>query len=153
MVPILIEAGVPCEKDVYSDNTLVFSFPLESGGGRTRAVSEVSIWEQASMVAMLQREWADNAVSNTLTFRKAEAQEVERVLAAFAPVIKSISMLPDQAEAENAYAQPPYEAITKDEYIRMRDSLGAINWSSLTGVDGIDETFCSNDSCEILPGR
>lgn len=149
LVPILIEADIPNEKDTYSDNTLVFEFPLESGGGKTRAVSEVSVWEQASLVAMLQREWADNCVSNTLTFRKSEENQVERVLAAFAPVVKSLSMLPDQSEAEEAYAQPPYESITKEHYLRLQANIKPIDWSRLHGLDGIDPQFCGNESCEL----
>lgn len=149
LVPILMEAGLAFEEDTYSDNTLVFSFPLESGGGKTRAVNEVSIWEQASMVAMLQREWADNAVSNTLTFRKDEEDQVERVLAAFAPVIKSMSMLPDQSTSEHAYAQPPYESITKQQYQDMVSSIKPTNWSKLSGMDGIEQKFCDTDQCEI----
>lgn len=147
MVPLLQEAGVPCEKDFYSDMTLVFSFPQMAGEGKTRSVSEVSIWEQASLVTMLNREWADNSVSNTLTFRQAEANQIERVLAAFAPVIKSISMLPDQSESAKPYPQLPYEPINEDEYYAMAAKMGTIDWSRLNGVDGEDPQFCNNESC------
>lgn len=149
LVPLLIEANVPYEEDKYSDNTLCFGFPLESGKGKTRSVREVSLWEQASMVSMLQREWADNAVSNTLTFNKEEENQVERVLAAFAPTIKSMSMLPNQEDAENAYAQPPYEKITKSQYEDLLKDIGEINWGRLTGMDGKDEQFCDTEACEV----
>src|SRR3990167_5477013 len=56
IIPVLLEAGLTGEPDTYSTNTTVFAFPLAAGSGNTRAVSEVSIWEQASLVAMLQRE-------------------------------------------------------------------------------------------------
>lgn len=146
---ILEKAGVESEKDAYSANTLCYAFPLASGGGKTRSVSEVSIWEQASMVAMLQREWADNSVSNTLTFRKHEENQIERVLAAFAPVVKSISMLPDQMESDTPYAQAPYEPIGKEEYEIMQQSVKAIDWSTFGGSDGIDSKYCTTDHCEI----
>lgn len=148
MVDVLINAGIPYERDKYSDRTLVFSFPLRIGQGKTRAVSEVSIWEQASLVAMLQREWADNAVSNTLTFRKSEANQIERVLAAFAPLTKSLSMLPDQAESDQAYEQLPYEAITKDQFKELGE-LPVIDWSDYGGSDGVDSKYCTTDACEI----
>lgn len=64
---ILAFANIPYEKDVYSDNTLVFEFPILQGPARP--ASDVSLWEQAMNVVLLQREWADNAVSNTLYFR------------------------------------------------------------------------------------
>jgi ribonucleoside-triphosphate reductase len=151
MIPMLEAARVPNEADTYSANTRVFEFPLMSGQGRTRSVKEVSIWEQANMVSMLQREWADNAVSNTLTFQKQEEGQLEAVMASVAPVIKSISMLPDQDTSDHAYSQLPYEAINLEEYNRRRDSLGTIDWSTLTGQDGEEEIFCTNDRCEI-PG-
>lgn len=140
---------VAVEKDTYSANTLCYSFPLASGGGRTRSVSEVSIWEQASMVAMLQREWADNSVSNTLTFRKHEESQIERVLSAFAPVVKSISMLPDQMESDTPYAQPPYEPIDRESYEIMQTEMGTIDWSKFGGSDGLDSKYCETDHCEI----
>lgn len=149
LVPSLIEAGIPYEEDTYSDNTYCFSFPLASGNGKTRAVSEVSIWEQASLVAMLQREWADNAVSNTLTFRKAEESQVERVLGAFAPVVKSISMLPDQSESDHAYVQLPYESISHEQYVSMLANSATVDWSKFSGADGMEEKFCDSDKCEI----
>lgn len=142
----LIEGNVPFEPDAYSQYTLTFEFPMKSGTGKTRAVSEVSIWEQATLVAMLQREWADNAVSNTLNFQPEEANQIEHVIAAFAPVIKSISLLPTET---HGYAQPPYEATTKEEYERRVAAIKPIDWSEFTGSDGIDSRYCQNDNCEI----
>lgn len=149
LVPILQAAKIPYEVDAYSDRTLCFEFPLKAGNGKTRAVNEVSIWEQASMVAMLQREWADNAVSNTLTFQKHEEAQVEKVLAASAPVIKSMSMLPDQESSDHAYTQLPYETINREKYESLLQDLNSIEWKSLTGMDGIEEQFCTNDSCDL----
>ena len=152
LIEVLEKAGINGEPDSYSDNTLVYSFPIESGNGKTRSVSEVSVWEQASMVAMLQREWADNAVSNTLTFRKNEVNQVEKVLAAFAPSIKSISMLPDQDEmmdSGESYAQLPYETISKEQYKEMVGSMKSINWKRFEGSDGIDSRFCDTEICEV----
>lgn len=149
MVPICQAAKIPFEQDVYSDNTLCFEFPLASGKGKTRGVHQVSVWEQASLAAMLQREWADNAVSNTLTFQKSEAAQIEHVIAAFAPLVKAISLLPDQEEADNPYAQPPYERITKEKYESLRATIQEIDWSALNGVDGSEDKFCDSDVCEL----
>lgn len=145
IVPVLEQAGIIGEKDAYSANTLCFAFPLESGGGKTRAVSEVSIWEQAKMVEMLQWAWADNSVSNTLTFTPEERNQVERVLASTAPHVKSISMLP----AAHEYEQAPLESITREQYLNMSAKFKPINWSSFGGSDGIDSKFCTNTECDI----
>jgi hypothetical protein len=48
-------------------NTLVFAFPVKSKGAKS--AEHVSLWQQASNLVTLQREWADNSVSNTLYFR------------------------------------------------------------------------------------
>ncbi len=69
MVPLLKAAGVPWEVDAYSANTLCFEFPVHQGPAKE--ASKVSLWEQAFTLMTLQREWSDNAVSNTLTFKPA----------------------------------------------------------------------------------
>jgi ribonucleoside-triphosphate reductase (thioredoxin) len=46
---------------------MIVSFPIDVGKG-VRTVNEVSMWEQLSLAALLQRHWADNQVSCTVTF-------------------------------------------------------------------------------------
>ena len=156
LVPVLQAAGVPHEPDVTDpSNTLVFEFPIEFGGGHTRPQSEVSVWEQMAFVAMLQRDWADNMVSNTITFGPQEESQLAHVLGMFAPVIKSTSMLPDlDAYAKSrgeqpAYAQAPYEKITRDEHRRRSAAIRPIDWSRFEGSDGEDSKYCASDSCEV----
>lgn len=65
---ILDAAGVPSEPEVFNpDNTLVYKFPVLQGPAKP--AEEVSLWEQMNLLIMMQREWADNAVSNTLYFK------------------------------------------------------------------------------------
>lgn len=66
IVALLKEAKVPYEQDVVSAGTLVFEFPILQGPAKPAA--EVSLWEQANNLMVMQSEWSDNAVSNTLTF-------------------------------------------------------------------------------------
>lgn len=145
---LLREAGIPNEPDVVSANTSVFEFPLRYGQGRTRSVKHVSVYEQAAVVAMLQRCWADNAVSNTLTVQPEELKQVERVLALFAPQVKSLSLLPDRADV---YAQMPIEHATKEEFERRSAALKPVNWSALSNSDGsaADEAYCTTEYCEV----
>jgi len=143
---ILSDTGIPHEKDHYSDNTEVFEFPLRYGNGKTRSVKRVSIYEQAATAAMLQKVWADNAVSNTLTAQPNELDQIESVIAFFAPQVKSLSILPDRTDA---YTQMPLESITESEYNHKMSTLNEIDWSRLTGTDGEDTSFCANDVCEV----
>ena len=143
----LQKAGIPNEPDAVSDNTTVFEFPLQYGNGKTRSVKHVSIYEQAAIVAMLQRCWADNAVSNTLTVQPSEMGQIERVFALFAPQVKSMSLLPDLDEG--AFAQMPLERITKSEYTERQSKIKEVKWDSVDGTGEDDSRFCTNDRCEI----
>jgi ribonucleoside-triphosphate reductase len=65
---MLKDAGVRNEPDVTQpDSTTVFSFAIKQGPAKPMA--KVTLWEQAMNLITVQREWADNAVSNTLYFR------------------------------------------------------------------------------------
>lgn len=60
-------AGVPGEQSVYTKTSRVYEFPIEQGPAEP--ATDVSVWEQAMNLVLVQREWADNAVSNTLYFK------------------------------------------------------------------------------------
>ncbi len=64
---LLVNAGVPYEEDYYDKYTDVFEWPILQGPAQP--ADQVTIWEQAINLITLQREWSDNAVSNTLYFR------------------------------------------------------------------------------------
>lgn len=146
VVDILKEANVPYEDDLYSDNTYVFEFPVDQGN--TRAQTEVGLFAKASMVAMLQKWWADNMVSNTLTFDpKTEGKQVEDLLAFYTPQVKTLSLLPHTDEG--AYPQMPYEGITKTQFDKRAKAISTPDWDKFGGSDGADSRFCTNDACEL----
>lgn len=64
---ILKQANIPYEADYFSKNTDVYEFPLP--GGPAPPAEEISLWQQAMNLVLLQREWADNAISITLNYR------------------------------------------------------------------------------------
>lgn len=149
IVPILIEAGVPFEKDVYSDNTLVFEFPVDQG--KVKGQKDVSVWAKAQTVVMLQRWWADNMVSNTLSFDpEREGDQIEDLLTYVVPNIKSISLLPLLDEG-SVYEQSPIEQITLEEVKRRKKEILEIDWDKFSGSDGEDSKFCTSDNCEWEP--
>lgn len=145
LVPALKEAGIPHEPDTYSDNTLVFEFAIDHGN--VRPVTEVSPWEQFSIVAMLQRCWADNMVSATVYFDKEkDANDVEKLLAMFIPVLKSVSMLP---HAGHGYAQAPYEPISKEQYEERRNAYQKPKFTAVKGSVPMGSKFCDGDNCML----
>jgi len=142
---VLKEAGVPYEKDHYSTHTTVFEFPIDQG--KTRKACDVPAEEQFSLLVLLQREWSDNMVSCTVYFNpESEAPHLEHMLSKFVPLIKSVSMLPHSDRG--AYIQMPYEGITKEEYEARISKISNIDWSHFSGSDGIEDRFCTNDTCD-----
>jgi ribonucleoside-diphosphate reductase alpha chain len=65
--PLLVEAAIPYEEDAFDPYTDCFEFPILQGPALP--ADRISLWEQAFNLVTLQREWADNAVSNTLYFK------------------------------------------------------------------------------------
>jgi len=121
LVGKLRRAGLPLEPAVGDEaQTLVVEFPVDAGEG-IRSVHEVSMWEQLSLAAFLQRHWADNQVSCTVTFDpKTEKASLARALDYFQWQLKGISFLP-RLESTTAYPQMPYEKIDEEAYLeRMR---------------------------------
>lgn len=144
---LLKDAGVPWEKSIYSMNTDVFEFPLHIKGD-CKTSSETTIWEQASVLTMLQSEWSDNAVSNTVTFKTSEIPDIEPMLASICPYIKSVSLLRLAEGSDTVYPQSPEEGITEEEYNRRAAVIKPIDWTQLN-EDAVGEKYCQGDKCEL----
>ena len=143
----LVEKGVPYELDIYDQNknTYCFEFLIDQSG--IREAKDVSMWEQFTLAATLQREWADNMVSCTIYFDKEkEGDQVEKALAQFAPLIKCVSMLPRE---DHSYKQAPLEKITKEQYEELKSKINPINWNEFGGSDGEMPKYCTSEKCEM----
>jgi ribonucleotide reductase alpha subunit len=147
----LKKAGYKLEPAFGSeDSTMVVEVPVDVGEG-IRTAAELSIWEQFSLAAFLQRHWADNQVSCTATFDpETEADELSHVLNYFQYKLKGISLLP--RHDYGAYKQMPYEAITEKEYSKQVKKLGHLSFVGVEGEEAEVDKFCNNESCEI-PGE
>jgi ribonucleoside-diphosphate reductase alpha chain len=145
LIPSLIEAGVPHEDDTYTDNTLVFEFAIDHG--EVRPCEEVSPWEQFSLVAMMQRCYADNCVSATIYFDKTkDGPDVEKMLAMFIPILKSVSMLPHSG---HGYSQAPYSPCTKEEYEKRRASYKIPDFDKVKGNVPVGSKYCTSGKCTL----
>ena len=147
----LKKAGYKIEPAFGSeDATMVVEVPVDVGEG-IRTAAELSIWEQFSLAAFLQRHWADNQVSCTATFDpETEADELPHVLNYFQYKLKGISLLP--RHKLGAYKQMPYEAITEKEYNKQVKKLGYLSFVGVEGEEAEIDKFCNSDQCEI-PGE
>ncbi len=139
------DAGYPVEKDAYSPRTMCVSFPVKEEHF-TKGKDDVTIWEQFANAADLQKWWADNQVSVTVTFNKSEAESIQTCLEVYEDQLKSVSLLP---LSEHGYAQAPYETITAEQYDEMVSGLVPLNLSD--AKNEVIERFCDGDSCEINP--
>jgi adenosylcobalamin-dependent ribonucleoside-triphosphate reductase len=144
----LKKAGYKIEPSFGSeDSTMVVEVPVDAGEG-IRTAAELSIWEQFSLAAFLQRHWADNQVSCTATFNpETEADELPHVLNYFQYRLKGISLLP-RANG-GVYKQMPYEGITEKEYSKQVKKLGYLSFVGVEGEQAEVDKFCNNDVCDI----
>jgi ribonucleotide reductase alpha subunit len=136
-------ANYRVEKDLTTPYTAVVYFPMSNPGLRT--VEQVSLWEQASLLVMLQRYWSDNGVSCTLLFKPDEARDIPRVLQAYADQIKAASFLP---ASNHGYAQAPYIPLTKEEHDVYAAQLLPLDLSG-SAHEADPDKFCSGGTCEI----
>jgi hypothetical protein len=143
LVQLCRDAGYPVEKDVYSDQTYVVSFPVKEKDF-THGKDEISIWEQFSNAAALQKHWADNQVSITVTFNKDEAKDIQTCLEIFEDQLKSDSLLP---LTDHGYEQAPYITITEQQYEEMAAGTRPLDLNA--SVHEVTEKFCDGDSCAI----
>lgn len=114
LIEPLQQLGYKMEQDVAEKNSMVVEIPIDHGEG-VRSGDQVSMWEQLSLAAFLQKHWSDNQVSCTVTFDPAhEGPHLKHALDYFQHQLKGVSFLPRLPLG--AFAQMPYEAITREVY-------------------------------------
>lgn len=144
LVPELREAGYPVEESAYGDNTYVVSFPVKEEYF-DRSCKDVTLWEQMENVSQLQKYWADNQVSVTVTFQPSEAKDIKNVLELYEDQLKGVSFLP---LTEHGYKQAPYITISKEEYEKLSAKITKIKRMKQSSHEK-DEKFCDGASCTI----
>jgi len=145
LVEMCQEAGYEVEEDAYSQNTMVVSFPVRMKN-MSRRKRDVSLREKVDLAAQMQRYWSDNQVSVTAEFDpEREADDLERVLAAYEDRLKAISFIP---AAKHGYEQPPYEEISEETYERMAAAVKPLQ-GDLEHEHALEARFCEGDVCEL----
>lgn len=127
--------------------TVVVEFPVDVGEG-VKTLNDASMWEQTALAAFMQRYWADNQVSCTVSFNpETEGSQIADLLNFYQYQLKGISFLPKHEQG--AYAQMPYEAIDEFTYKEKIKNLKKPNFKKVSKNDAIGEMFCTNDTCEL----
>jgi hypothetical protein len=114
-----------------------------------RSEDNVSVFEKIGLVAKVQELWADNMVSNTITFdAQTEVEDLASAYKIYEGSLKSTSALPRD---NTAYKQMPEERIPYDEYTpgELVDFSAVYNGETEV-ADAERQLGCDTDSCEIV---
>ena len=144
LLKFLGDAGYTIEKDKYSNNTWVVSFPVKENHF-DRCIEDVSMWEQLENAAAIQEVWADNQVSVTISFSPDEAKDIGNALEMFEKRLKGVSFLPKK---DHGYEQAPYIPISKTEYDIMTENLKKIK-KIKHDTHEVTEKYCDSDFCVV----
>jgi len=149
---MLLEAsGVPCEEDLTSPTTKVFSFPQASPEGAI-CTADVTAMEQLGLWKIYQDYWCEHKPSITVYYSDDEFLEVGSWLYTNFDSVSGISFLP---RSDHIYRQAPYEECTKEEYDTLVAEIGLIEWDLLSTyeledmTEGSQELACVAGGCDI----
>lgn len=152
LVEELKNNGYHVEPDVMQpDNTVVVSFPIDIGEG-VKTIKETNIWDQLSLASFMQKYWADNQVSCTVSFKPSEANQIKQALDYFQYQLKGVSFLPLPEETGTLpYPQMPYEEINKEMFIKLANNIKTKKISTETKQTQLENgsNFCDSDSCSV----
>jgi ribonucleoside-triphosphate reductase (thioredoxin) len=134
--------------DGREDHTrYVVEFPCKSPEGSVLA-SEMTAVQQLEVVQSMQKEWADNAVSVTVYYRKEELPAIKEWLSEnYDDGVKSVSFL---LHVDHNFPLPPYEEISEDEYNK---SVAKLDFSTPIHQNATELTLdmdnCATGACPV----
>ena len=152
-VPLLREAGHFMEPEIKLDgsldrNTLVVDFYRESPDSLPLADGGWNTWEQLKVVMMAQKYWADQSISVSVYYDRADIPKLKEWLKENLSQIKTVSFL---CRTDHGYKQAPKEAISKEQYEALVKKVKPINLDSLSQeeFDIKDSLECEGGACPI----
>ncbi|MGC4375775.1 hypothetical protein WD019_02370 [Fictibacillus sp. Mic-4] len=194
LVPVLQECGYYMEPAIkgwnadgsyqYDYNTVVVEFPVKAPTAEHpnfQSAGDVPLREQAALQALLATYWSDNAVSATLSFKKAQPKPVyfedgTMLLDKFGQpeykidkrdedaVIEEITDVLDRYKgvikstsllphATDTYPQMPYEEIAKEKYDQMVAKIKARPWEVVDGAIKAEDDEIEDVVGECIGGQ
>jgi ribonucleoside-triphosphate reductase (thioredoxin) len=125
----------------------VVEFPCKSPEGAVLAANMTAI-EQLEWVKKMQTEWADNAVSVTVYYRKEELPLIQEWLSKnYDKSVKSVSFL---LHVDHNFPLPPYEEITKEEYDKTLSKLNlSVPLQQMSTDLSIELDDCATGACPV----
>lgn len=126
--------------------TLVVDFYVKCPAELPTADEGFDTWKQLDVLMMAQRHWADQAVSVTVYYQKAEIPEIKAWLALNLKSIKTISFL---CHNDHGFKQAPKEAITKEQYFELSAKVSPIDVDGDVGEGLVDGLECASGACPV----
>ena len=125
----------------------VVEFPCKSPEGAVLAAN-MTATEQLEWVKKMQTEWADNAVSVTVYYRKEELPLIQEWLSKnYDKSVKSVSFL---LHVDHNFPLPPYEEITKEEYDKTLSKLNlSVPLQQMSTDLSIELDDCATGACPV----
>lgn len=193
LIPILEQCGYHIEPAVkgfnadgthqYDANTLVVEFPVKAPTAdheNFQSAGDVPLREQAALQALLATYWSDNAVSATLSFKKAQAKPVYFADGSMLHdkfgqpelkidkreedvIIEEITDILDRYKgvikstsllpyATDTYPQMPYEEISEEKFAEMIAKITAKPWELIDGDVKAEDEETVDTSQECVGG-
>jgi ribonucleoside-triphosphate reductase len=134
--------------DGREDHTrYVVEFPCMSPEGSIMAADMTAV-QQLEWVKKMQTDWADNAVSVTVYYRKEELDSIKEWLSKnYDKSVKSVSFL---LHSDHNFVLPPYEEITKEAYEKMVSKIDFSVPLVQSRFDGeLDMDNCATGACPV----
>ena len=134
--------------DGREDHTkYVVEFPCKSPEDSVLAANMTAI-EQLEWVKRMQAEWADNAVSVTVYYRKEELPAIKEWLKNnYDKSIKSVSFL---LHSDHNFPLPPYEEITEEQYNKAISKIDmSVPLQEGTDLFELDMDACATGACPV----
>lgn len=125
----------------------VVEFPCKSPDNAVLAKDMTAI-DQLEWVKKMQSDWADNAVSVTVYYRKEELAAIKEWLSAnYNDSIKSVSFL---LHSDHNFPLPPYEEITQEQYEKTLSKVDfTVPIAPDTSSDLMDDPSCATGACPV----
>jgi len=138
-------AGYHIEPAINETATMVVEIPVHEHDF-IKGKNDATVEEQFELAALIQKHWADNQVSVTITFDKeTEGWKIPRLLHDYQDKLKSVSLLP---RSGHGYKQLPYEEITYEQYTLMAARLSKPVFNDGQQIES-SEKFCDGESCMV----
>ncbi len=151
LIPKLRAAGHYIEPVVKFDGTtdpqtLVADFYVKAPNDMPVADENWDTWKQLDVLKLMQKHWADQAVSVTVYYKREDLPQLRQWLAENLQYLKTISFL---CHSEHGFKQAPKETITEAQYEKLSAKIKPIALEDIAEGDMVSGLECEGGVCPV----